>query len=407
MSVRQLCKTNTKDAFKGMILPAARPRTLSVLGHLRKKETRSPRPLAVVGRFIKNCLFRRISPVETRVYAFTRNSFATVAIGILIFRAIAALQQAQNEINTRVTSGTCDEASQKHYISVLSDRVVYDSGLNTPLPSLNISVSIVFTDPWGIQGGYRDEKASEMQMYLPPLELVHGSRIIAKANLVTRRFLKSSIVKDIIFRFKSEFRSLSLYPMVEASKVPLNASDANVATAIIRPVLTPGFMYHRNEVDARNLNGNPGTLCDYVEDYRSGTIIDVIGSIGGLFALLQAMHLLLFGRPLLWGLTGAKMITPFGLLGQCSSRSFRRRLKEGYHVTSSEDGTETIQIVKFLQHFVIDFGPANVDLEQRPASPAPVNNENPADARTPSGLWKESDGGSSHGDRQDRIQEIV
>ncbi|CAE6422169.1 unnamed protein product [Rhizoctonia solani] len=315
-----------------MSLPAARPRTLSVLGHLREKETRSPRPLAVVGRFIKNCLFRRISPVETRVYAFSRNSFATVAIGILIFRTIAALQQAQNEINTRVTSRTCDDASQSHYISVLSDRVVSDSVLKNPLPNLNISVGIVFTDPWSIQGGYRDQRVQNCTL--------------------------------------------------EASVVPLNASDANVATAIIRPVLTPGLMYHRNQVDARNINGNPDTLCDYIDDYRSSTIIDVIGSIGGLFALLQTMHLLLFGRPLLWGLIGAKMITPFGLLGQCSSRSFRRRLKEGYHVTSSEDGAETIRIVKFLQDFVIDFGPANVDLEQRPVSPVPGNNDNPADAQT-------------------------
>ena len=44
--------------------------------------------------------------------------------------------------------------------------------------------------------------------------------------------------------------------------------------------------------------------CDYIEDYRSTTVFDVIGSVGGLFALLQSLHVLLFGRPMLWGLTG-------------------------------------------------------------------------------------------------------
>lgn len=45
-------------------------------------------------------------------------------------------------------------------------------------------------------------------------------------------------------------------------------------------------------------------MCDFIDDYRSSTVFDVIGSVGGLFALLQAAHILLFGRPLLWGLAG-------------------------------------------------------------------------------------------------------
>jgi hypothetical protein len=45
-------------------------------------------------------------------------------------------------------------------------------------------------------------------------------------------------------------------------------------------------------------------ICDVVEDFRTGTIFDALGSIGGLFALLQSIHILLFGRPLLWGITG-------------------------------------------------------------------------------------------------------
>ncbi|KAL5634016.1 hypothetical protein ACGC1H_005998 [Rhizoctonia solani] len=173
------------------------------------------------------------------------------------------------------------------------------------------------------------------------------------------------------------FKFYAHYPAV-SSTVPLNSSDINVATAIIQPELAPGLMYHRNRADSQNPSDFSMTVCDYIEDYRASTIVDVIGSVGGLFALLQATHLLFFGRPLLWGLTGAKLLTPFGLLGQCSSRGFKRRLKEGYHVGSGEDGTETIRIVKFLRDFVIDFGPADLDPEQPPenrsASPAPAGN---------------------------------
>ncbi|KAL5634015.1 hypothetical protein ACGC1H_005998 [Rhizoctonia solani] len=218
----------------------------------------------------------------------------------------------------------------------------------------------------------------QVRMYLPPLKLRYGSHLVAQASLITRRFIKSSLMKDIVFNFKPEYESLSLYPTAVSSTVPLNSSDINVATAIIQPELAPGLMYHRNRADSQNPSDFSMTVCDYIEDYRASTIVDVIGSVGGLFALLQATHLLFFGRPLLWGLTGAKLLTPFGLLGQCSSRGFKRRLKEGYHVGSGEDGTETIRIVKFLRDFVIDFGPADLDPEQPPenrsASPAPAGN---------------------------------
>ncbi|CAE6501330.1 unnamed protein product, partial [Rhizoctonia solani] len=329
--VRQLWKTNTKDAFKGiMILPDARPCTLSVFGHPRGKTIPFPRLHIIVGlaigRFIKMYLarffFRRIRPVETRVYAFCRNSFAIVAIGILIFRTIVAIQRAQTEIDTRVTSRTCNDASPIHDISILVDRLVYDSYFGISFPVVNVSVARVWPisipdDPKN-DGGYNvntidnsdflsflvvwlevplncsstflssftavesdemyqnrtlvlfnctfpgdtpelysnafqyyrinvqpiavpfqtgvliapapriwllnmkelsqpiDSNRSEVgqvRMYLPPLELLNGFQITAKAHLVTRRFLKSSIVKDIIFNFKSKYKRLSLYPI--------------------------------------------------------------------------------------------------------------------------------------------------------------------------------------------------
>ncbi|CAE6431045.1 unnamed protein product, partial [Rhizoctonia solani] len=420
--------------------------------------------------------FRRVSPVETRMYAFTRNSFAVVAMGILIFRTITALQKAQNEIRTRMASYSCDLASPVHYPLILLGRLVYDSRSNTSLPEdANITVSAAMNDPnrhhesystttcfviWSqpfqlnssLNDGrdnrtqnrtlelfdcrsvwappriqlsplvsdtsnsdfftYRVEvrpggrtpggevvrsqlphiwlvnreefnalkwsNVNEVRAYLPPLKLLPGHRIVAEANLITRRFIKSPIVKDIIFNFQSDYRSLSLYPIVNPSVVTPDASDANLTLATIHLALAPGLMYLRNQANVQDPNVSPSNICDFVEDYRSSTILDVISSVGGLFALLQAAHLLLFGRPLFWGLAGqcAKLITPFGLLGACSSRGFRRRLKGEYHNES-----ETIQIVKFLRDFVIDFGPADLDPEQQrqggsaPSSRAPVNND--------------------------------
>ena len=64
---------------------------------------------------------------------------------------------------------------------------------------------------------------------------------------------------------------------------------------------------------------------------------------------------------------GAKLISPFGLFGQCGSREFRRRIREEYYNTSTEEGLETIQVGKFLRDFVIEFGPADLDPESRPS----------------------------------------
>ncbi|CAE6480875.1 unnamed protein product [Rhizoctonia solani] len=99
----------------------------------------------------------------------------------------------------------------------------------------------------------------------------------------------------------------------------------------------------------------------------SGTILDVIGSVGGLFALLQTIHVVLFGRPLLWGLTGAKLITPFGILGAFGSETFKRRLRDHYHRRSAKDGSIKIRTTEFLRDFVIDFGPADMGPEQQPS----------------------------------------
>ncbi|KAG8695372.1 hypothetical protein FRC11_001524 [Ceratobasidium sp. 423] len=167
---------------------------------------------------------------------------------------------------------------------------------------------------------------------------------------------------------------LNPYYSVESSIVALNPSNSSSATATIRTSLTPGLMYLRTEAEVRKFPSRD--VCDFIDDYCSGSVLDVVGSVGGLFALLQAIHLLLFGRPLFWGLSGSKLITPFGLLGKCSSRDFKRHLKDEYHSKSTVDGSDTIRIAKFLHDFVIEFGPADLDPEshssrQLVSSPSP------------------------------------
>ncbi|KDN38543.1 hypothetical protein RSAG8_09432, partial [Rhizoctonia solani AG-8 WAC10335] len=120
-------------------------------------------------------------------------------------------------------------------------------------------------------------------------------------------------------------------------------------------------------------------MCAFVQDYREGTIFDAVGSIGGLFALLQAAHVLIFGKPMLWGLVGAKLITPFGLLGLCSSKGFRRRLQDRYHGQNTERDSDVFRIWMFLRDYVIDFGPADFDPEAQdmasPNNPAPTSHD--------------------------------
>jgi hypothetical protein len=51
-----------------------------------------------------------------------------------------------------------------------------------------------------------------------------------------------------------------------------------------------------------------GRFCQAIEDYREHSTLDTLGSIGGLLALLQGMHMFLFGRPLFWGMFGGSTL---------------------------------------------------------------------------------------------------
>jgi hypothetical protein len=44
-----------------------------------------------------------------------------------------------------------------------------------------------------------------------------------------------------------------------------------------------------------------------ITDYRQHTFLDALGSIGGLLAAFQGLHILIFGRPLWWGFIGTQL----------------------------------------------------------------------------------------------------
>ncbi|KAH7337111.1 hypothetical protein B0J17DRAFT_454381 [Rhizoctonia solani] len=141
--LKQTWKSNTKSFLTGTASPHAII-VLSIAGQPRisrvsaNKELHAPGN--VMSRFLSPILFRRVSPAETRGYAFARNSFALVSIIILVFRTITALQKAQNQIATRLTSNKCDWGlvAQDHNLRLLLAIPKY-SGVTKPSIQVNVT----------------------------------------------------------------------------------------------------------------------------------------------------------------------------------------------------------------------------------------------------------------------------
>ncbi|CUA69716.1 hypothetical protein RSOLAG22IIIB_08638 [Rhizoctonia solani] len=218
---------------------------------------------------------------------------------------------------------------------------------------------------------------SATPIYMPNWELVPGLHIAAELGLITRKFIKSSMFRDLIFNLEPIYERISLYPIYRTATMPL--PNATIATATIKASFQQQFRYLQTGDIFGTLkqpwNFGQAGVCDFVEDYRSSTIFDVIGSIGGLFALVQAVHLFLFGKPLLWGLTGAKTITPFGMLGGFRPKSFKQSLNQHYRWSKEpepncqSDKSLPIDLEKFLGDFVIEFGPASTFQDDEQNSP--------------------------------------
>ncbi|KAG9086417.1 hypothetical protein FRC07_013093, partial [Ceratobasidium sp. 392] len=264
--------------------------------------------------------------------------------------------------------------------------------------------------------------SSVVPWLVPPWQMVGGKNIEGTIDRVERRFITSSVFRDIVaslrpvhvqlcFSLSAQYAPFSLHdlhvhkliqPGVLATKDVASSADNLTATATLTPVLVSSLLYLNNPaniLESKSQSASMPQVCAYIEDYRSSTIFDAIGSIGGLLAILQGVHILLFGRPMFWGLTGAKLISPFGIFGRCHSRGFRRRLREQYHrqptANQPVDAAEAIRINAFLRDFVIDFGPADTVEEDVEAEQSGKRELHPQANRTRSHRDDENDPNAS------------
>ncbi|KAG9122251.1 hypothetical protein FRC07_001462 [Ceratobasidium sp. 392] len=206
---------------------------------------------------------------------------------------------------------------------------------------------------------------------VPSWQLTAGVHSVAEVNMAKRNFIKSPFLRDTLGGMKPEYQSIALLPITTVRETPLNMSVASGTIAPSTRIQFSSSSTYQNIKKLRSDSGSLPQICEVVEDYRASTAFDAIGSIGGLLAILQGLHILLFGRPMFWGIFGAKLLTPFGLLGGCSSAGFRRRLRGHYYANtdSCERGestnSEMIRLHAFLRDYVIDFGPADSSLEEK------------------------------------------
>ncbi|CAE6466819.1 unnamed protein product, partial [Rhizoctonia solani] len=216
------------------------------------------------------------------------------------------------------------------------------------------------------------DKRAVAPFYSTPWRPLPGHHYEIEAGLISRGFISSTIMRDIALNTDPEYTYISLYPITTLVTTPL--TNATITTARLRLTMRSGLNYIQDREPFNKLNSNKeyplveawadSRACGFIEDYRSGTILDVLGSVGGLFAILQTIHVLLFGRPLLWGHSGTKLINPFGLVGAFDAKDFSHRLRETYGRELTKDNPDPIKTATFLRDFVIDFGPFTMEPRQ-------------------------------------------
>ncbi|KAG8692256.1 hypothetical protein FRC09_011357 [Ceratobasidium sp. 395] len=452
-------KSNAKDVLLGSSSSQSHP---SWFGHSRNPPLRR-RDVSMFPYFwmvyVPKILFRRVSPVESKRYAFFQNFCALLFIIAIIVRAVMALAQAQNQIETRSGARSCyglptignlrvlvrhqdtrvvglnpqtgqgydvgvqvatqrtgqyqctpepqhampktgnwfqvfncgsqNNTCKKNRLSYLPDELDIEPLVDTYFSDATYAITIRSTNGTSLDvvrlpsiwfanfaDTYRDTSPPDEQDFMssvvpwlaPPWKMIGGTHIEGSLGLVERRFITSSVFRDIVASLKPTYSSASLFTTTTIDTTP--SSDNFTSSALLTPSLVSALSYLNSPSDFLRIKNGFSSMplvCAFIEDYRASTIFDAIGSIGGLLAILQGVHIMLFGRPMFWGLAGTKLISPFGLFGSCHSRGFRRRLRERYHRQSTkgqtDEAVEAIRINAFLRDFVIDFGPANVDDE--------------------------------------------
>ncbi|KAF8596634.1 hypothetical protein BDV93DRAFT_570893 [Ceratobasidium sp. AG-I] len=403
----------------------SRQKRLSSKAHVRL----FARSLSIVGKyivkpvvkFVAGALFRRVIPVETRVYALFQNAFALAAIILLLMRVVILLTQLQNEdFQTRTVVQPCTEtytgdngiavlishseerglnATQtreseelKYLVEITINDVRNSSaragGSSSRDPSYGIRYSIALRNASGDPSNEFDlpklwfgmysivEHSAMIPHLVPALQPLLGMYTFNELHYAERRFITSSGIRDAITGSKPTYgKVVKMYPWIIAYGAVLWPKYVDTTTD-----LTQAALEHVSNQ----------SLCHVVEDYRSSSPLDLLGSIGGLLALLQGIHIFFFGRPLFWGLFGAKLISPFGIFGRMATESFRQRLAEHYGAFGVEATTiandadveagaaiqgavraqDTIDMTQFLLDYVLDMGPA-INQHSRRESPDP------------------------------------
>ncbi|KAJ1302215.1 hypothetical protein OPQ81_001039 [Rhizoctonia solani] len=418
----KLWKLNTKDTFLGVVkCPKMSRDFLSIMGLPRNTAILHRQVMSISGhgisRLFRNLLFRRISPVETKGYALARNGFALIAMGILVFRTITALTQAQNKIGIRISSRDCMRPNIPKFQILMQFGSTGSKGSNENIKvevweefnkTVDACNQVVTYNEYPRYSAFslllytcNSSRVNDWEYWSPIYRILARSgdgSDLDLADMPLIWLLDEAKNFNDVFNPKPdpEYTYVSLHPIDASATYSLQ--NATTATARIHVTLKPEMRYLRDKTvfDAVKSGSasnryifNPGGYtweCYFVEDYRSGTILDILGSVGGLFAILQTLHVLLFGRPLFWGLLGTKSINPFGLLGSLGPKSFRRRLHEEYGRESTKDNPDWIRTAAFLRDFVIDFGPLEnqLDRDRDPKQVMPVGNRNgTADSRVP------------------------
>ncbi|KAG9105129.1 hypothetical protein FRC07_009590, partial [Ceratobasidium sp. 392] len=227
-----------------------------------------------------------------------------------------------------------------------------------------------------------DTKTDEYRIHtipylIPPLQPSPGKHSVTDLNLIKRRYIVSSALQDAITGSKPRYAELKLLKTSQASVVDgpdsswnttlSQANSSRVAYGSVRYI--SGLSFQTAATDSQLFQSENAPLCQIIEDSRESSAFDLLGSIGGLLALLQGIHIFLFGRPLFWGMFGAKLITPFGFIGRFATAGLRQRLQDHYHdkgATKDADPNQTseepysaIRMNQFLLECVIDMGPAS------------------------------------------------
>lgn len=236
---------------------------------------------------------------------------------------------------------------------------IYDTGM----PSFWLTTGSMFSDTLDTETPY----------LVPPLRPIPKMHTIFETHYAQRKFISSSPLRDAITGSKPTYDTTYLYPWSQLYSLPISSTDgANTTLHSSGFIRWPTYLDSAPQIPQSDLAGGtrgPKDLCEVTEDYRISSAFDVLASIGGLLALLQALHVFMFGRPLFWGIFGSKIITPFGFFGRFATKGFRQRLREHYHVSDPENPStsedvdrryDNMRLNQFLLDYVLDLGPASL-----------------------------------------------